>query len=82
MHTPITEAARLAEHLRSIESPSLVGLDTEFLRERTYYAQLCLLQVATASDAYCVDTLALAANGAEPTALSLFQPMLPAAPGF
>jgi ribonuclease D len=37
-----------------------IGLDTEFLRERTYRAQLCLVQVATAAEAVCIDPLALA----------------------
>ena len=37
-----------------------VGLDTEFLRERTYRAQLCLVQVSTPAEARCVDPLALA----------------------
>lgn len=33
------------------------GLDTEFLRERTYYAQLCLLQFGLPDSVLCVDTL-------------------------
>ena len=36
-----------------------MGLDTEFLRERTYRAQLCLLQVAAGAELLCVDPLAL-----------------------
>lgn len=35
-----------------------IGLDTEFMRERTYYAQLCLTQIATADETWCVDPLA------------------------
>lgn len=46
----------LCERLTGAEA---VGLDTEFLRERTYYAQLCLLQLADPGGAHCVDTLAL-----------------------
>lgn len=34
-----------------------VGVDTEFMREKTYFAQLCLVQVATTDDIYCVDPL-------------------------
>lgn len=34
-----------------------VALDTEFMRERTYYPQLCLLQVATDRTICCVDPL-------------------------
>ena len=33
------------------------GVDTEFVREKTYYAQLCLLQIATPDEIYCVDPL-------------------------
>jgi ribonuclease D len=35
------------------------GLDTEFMRERTYFAQLCLLQLSFGAQAVCIDTLAL-----------------------
>lgn len=37
-----------------------LALDTEFLRERTFYPKLCLLQVATPAVVACVDPLALA----------------------
>jgi len=36
-----------------------VALDTEFLREKTYYPQLCLLQVATPEIVACVDAIAM-----------------------
>ena len=35
-----------------------LGVDTEFVREKTFFAQLCLLQVATPDRIYCVDPLA------------------------
>ena len=35
-----------------------LGIDTEFMRERTYYAQLCLTQIAAGDDIWCVDPLA------------------------
>jgi ribonuclease D len=35
-----------------------LSLDTEFIRERTYYPQLCLLQISDATTAVCVDCLA------------------------
>jgi ribonuclease D len=34
-----------------------LGVDTEFMREKTYFAQLCLIQLSTADDIYCVDPL-------------------------
>ena len=40
-----------------------IGLDTEFLRERTYRAELCLIQVSAGDDAACVDPLAVTELG-------------------
>ena len=34
-----------------------VAVDTEFMREKTYYSQLCLVQVACGDTIYCVDPL-------------------------
>ena len=50
-------AVRLAAH-------ASIGLDTEFLRERTYRAELCLIQVSAGDDAVCVDPLAVTELGA------------------
>jgi len=35
-----------------------IGVDTEFIREKTFFAQLCLLQVAAPDRVYCIDPLA------------------------
>ncbi len=42
----------------ALESHTRIGLDTEFMRERTYFSQLCLVQVSANNDIYCVDPLA------------------------
>ena len=47
---------QLVEHLA--EAPR-IALDTEFMRERTYYAKLCLVQVATPEVLAAVDPLAI-----------------------
>ncbi|MBK6599428.1 MAG: ribonuclease D [Proteobacteria bacterium] len=48
------DLATLADRLSSQDA---IALDTEFLRERTYRAELCLLQVATRDHAACIDPL-------------------------
>jgi len=42
---------------RRLESQALIGVDTEFLRERTFFPKLCLLQIAAGGEIWCVDTL-------------------------
>jgi ribonuclease D len=37
----------------------VIALDTEFMREKTYRAELCLLQVAVGTEAVCIDPLAI-----------------------
>ncbi len=45
--------------LRSCADAPWVGVDTEFMRERTYYPQLCLIQLATATGGFAIDTIAV-----------------------
>jgi len=68
---PLTGAdtQQLADLAAELEQSAVIGLDTEFLRERTYRAQLCLVQLATARDCYLVDPLGN-------TQLSVLQPAL------
>ncbi len=42
-----------------LHGESELALDTEFMRERTYFPKLCLIQVATASAIACIDPLAI-----------------------
>jgi ribonuclease D len=42
---------------RTLESQALIGVDTEFLRERTFFPKLCLLQLAAGGAIWCIDTL-------------------------
>ncbi len=45
-------------YVNKINGASYIAIDTEFLREKTYWPQLCLIQIATDEVAFCVDTLA------------------------
>lgn len=45
------------EVLTSLDKHQRIGVDTEFMRERTFFSQLCLIQIAAAEDIYCVDPL-------------------------
>lgn len=51
----ISDPAVLAAHLA--QAPARVGLDTEFIRERTYWPQLALVQLAVGEDILLVDPL-------------------------
>ena len=42
-----------------IRKESWLALDTEFLREKTYYPKFCLLQIATPEWVACIDPIAL-----------------------
>lgn len=52
-----TQAA-LDEHLQRWRGAPFLALDTEFIREQTYYPQLCLIQVGDGASNVCVDPLA------------------------
>ncbi len=41
----------------TLASQSTIGVDTEFLRERTFFPKLCLLQLSASGRVWCVDTL-------------------------
>ncbi|MDJ0907736.1 MAG: ribonuclease D [Woeseiaceae bacterium] len=52
--TLVDRVDQLADRLESL---TRIGVDTEFMRERTYFSQLCLLQVSTPDHIYCIDPL-------------------------
>jgi len=54
----ITDTASLAAFCDRLRSETFITVDTEFMRETTYWAKLCLVQVAGTDEAYCIDPLA------------------------
>jgi ribonuclease D len=55
----IDSAPELVRFCKQLASAGWLALDTEFLREKTYYPKLCLLQIATPDCVACIDPLAL-----------------------
>ena len=44
---------------RQTQDQPWLALDTEFMREKTYFPQLCLVQIATSETVACIDPLSL-----------------------
>ena len=55
---PITNTNTLAEACGRLARHGFVTVDTEFLRESTYYPKLCVAQMASPDEAVVVDALA------------------------
>ena len=49
--------------LRAVSTEPRIGIDTEFMRERTYFAKLCLVQVSTPTEVYCADPIGTGKTG-------------------
>lgn len=54
----ITTTAQLTAACERLAQHPVITVDTEFLRETTYYPLLCVVQMASADDALVIDTLA------------------------
>jgi ribonuclease D len=75
----ITDSAALAEFCERQKGVDYIAVDTEFMRERTYWPILCLVQVAGPEEAAAIDACApdidlspLLALMADPATLKLF----------
>lgn len=56
--TPITTTAELAGFCEKIKGQPFVAVDTEFMRETTYWPKLCLIQAAAPNAHAVIDPLA------------------------
>jgi ribonuclease D len=55
---PITTTAELAAFCNELRGEPFVAVDTEFMRETTYWPKLCLIQVASPTHEAVIDPLA------------------------
>src|SRR5947209_16601183 len=58
MTTLISDSDALAQFCARQKGTAFVAVDTEFMRERTYWPILCLVQVAGPDEAVAIDPLA------------------------
>jgi ribonuclease D len=58
IHDLITTTEELQDLCERLEKSEFVTVDTEFMRENTYWPELCLVQIANEEEAAAVDPLA------------------------
>ena len=58
IHPLITDSAELAALCERLAKAEFVCVDTEFMRENTYWPELCLIQIADTQEAAAIDPLA------------------------
>ena len=58
IHDLITTTDALAELCERLSQSEFVAVDTEFMRENTYWPELCLVQIANTEEAAAIDPLA------------------------
>ncbi len=58
IHPLITSSSELEAVCRRLARSEFVAVDTEFMRENTYWPELCLVQIANEEEAAAIDPLA------------------------
>ena len=58
IHPLIETSAALAEFVNLIKGSDFIAVDTEFMRENTFWPELCLIQVADSDHAAAIDPMA------------------------
>lgn len=58
IHDLITTTAALTELCERLAKSDFVTVDTEFMRENTYWPELCLVQIANTEEAAAIDPMA------------------------
>ena len=60
----------------ALSSQRRVGIDTEFMRERTYFSQLCLVQVSSGSSIFCIDPLGKSPDNSGTSAAAFWETLM------
>jgi len=55
IHPLITETATLSDLVERLSKHDFVAVDTEFMRENSYWPELCLIQIASTEEAAAID---------------------------
>lgn len=76
VHSLITNSAELASLCARMREARFVAVDTEFMRENTYYPDLCLVQLASPDEAAAIDPKADGIDFAPLLALLVEAPVL------
>lgn len=58
IHPLITDSASLNALVERLSAHDFVAVDTEFMRENTYWPELCLIQIASPEEAAAIDPMA------------------------
>lgn len=70
----IDKPEQLAALCQQISQEPWIALDTEFLREKTYYPKFCLLQIAAPGWVACIDPIAI--TDLQPLLEVIYQPSI------
>ena len=70
----IDTTSELIAFCAAIKDSEWLAIDTEFVREKTYYPQLCLIQVSNGEQLACIDPLAL--DDIEPLLAVFYDPSI------
>ena len=65
----VESESQLRRALEQWLSCEVVGIDTEFVREKTFHAELCLVQVEAGGEIFCADPMGLDASNERDAAL-------------
>src|SRR4028118_2260425 len=58
IHPLITDSESLKSLCERLSTSPFIAVDTEFMRENTYWPELCLIQIASVDEAAAIDPMA------------------------